>query len=697
MNTRTSAELPVGLEWITKAGDATDVILKGAVPLLRPTSTDRARRWARVLHSYGDIRIPAPIESPTSEQRVLISVGGTEAIGRAAAVALGRTRHHVADMPSISGVDVPAGASVVLAAPASSCTFASLHPILRAWESRGISIGVLTGLDEAGMSFSLAKILAARHGAASKLDTDIHVDGTTGTASTIIGQRSQLSDVLTESWRSMVIDAHGTGSHVTLGSFILCGLSGDRELLNDGAPLLGGCTRGHCRAGRDVLEPVLVRDLRCRMLALFVCNAITLAPAEQFPSDVTLALAALEGFPAATLGLLRQDAETGATESAVALNLLSSGVPAGRVTSWLSQDASSRGCPSAYLLLGEPDDVLRATRSDAVAPTPWPRGQQPALPAILDQAGSPVAAVHTSDGTLAPRAVAGPLRIWDAENDVAAPIDQLASWVVDCDEAAHLEDALLALMSATSKRRNVLAACLDRMQEHRRETRRLALEGIRAAQTYRRTRRGAPPEAPYVVLREHAIGWAAALHDTVIARAGAFRLWEALEVNHFAYQTEAHTPCWRCKAPQFRTDLASPFSGLGDRVTITCPRCGPGAHYPAFQRLEVHGPATLDPGGLAEIGIVIPPVAGDTMDVGLLAAQLQDRAGLKALAHRTCTARPGEEHSLSLSVPTDLVPELHRVWVLWVHRFRVSLLQLRIPTTPAVESLPTFASESREP
>jgi hypothetical protein len=679
MSTRISPELPVGIEWITKATDATDTVAKGVIPLLQPSSTDRAHRWARVLHAYGDIPTPVPLETQASGRRVLISVGDTEAVGEAAAMALGRTHCHVADTTSASAIDVSTCASIMLVAIAADCTFVSLHPLLRAWEREGIPFGVLTGLDEAGMFFALAKILADRHAAAPRSSTDVRIDGTTGTAKTATAQQPQLAEALTVSWRHMVIDAHGTDSHVIIGSFVLCGLSGDQENWHDGTPLPGGCTNGRCRAGREVLEPVLVRDLRCRTLALFVCNAITLAPVEQFPSDVTLALAALEGFPAAIIGLLRQDAETEATESATAMHLLSSGASAGTMTSWLSQDAASRGHPSAYLLLGDPDHGQSGTKP-AVAPTPWPQGRQPVLPAVQDSTGRPVSALHTRDGVVAPRDVAGPLRIWDAANAVDDMVTQLALWIVDCDEAAHLEDALQALTSSTSKRRSVLTACLDRMREHRRETRRLALQGIRAAQTYRRTRRGAPPEPPLAALREHAMHWAAALHDTVIARAGAFRLWEALEVNHLACQAEPHTPCGRCETPRTRTDLLSPVIGQDDRVSITCPRCGPSTHYPAFQPLEARSPATLEPGGTAEIAVTIPPCAHDAADIGLLAVQIQDRAALVAIAQQACTARPGEEHNMPLSVPTDLGPDLHRIWTLWVHRFRVSLLQLRIPT-----------------
>ncbi|GAB3474140.1 hypothetical protein [Amycolatopsis cihanbeyliensis] len=687
MNTHAAPDLPAGIAWITAVTEAAGLVGTGVVPLVLPADQERARRWARVLHSYGDLSAFTP--GRCDPQRIVVSVGDTAEIGQTAAAALGRTHRHVPDVPSVSTLVVPADASLLLVAAPADCTFAALHPILQSWHGEGVKAGVLTGRDEAGMFFSLAKIVADQHGSAPTPEADVRFDGTTGTALVNGTDRPALAEALTSTWRCIVVDAHGTGSHVPLGSYILCGLSGDREHVLDHNPMLDGCTNGHCRGGRGVLEPVLVRDLKCRTLALFVCNGITLNPEEQFPSDVTLALAALEGFPATIIGLLRQDTDTSATESSTVAHLLASGVPNGTVAAWLTQDASSRGRPSAYLLLGDPEQTQPATRPPMI-PVCWPHGQWPVLPAIVDGAGRPVSAVLTRDGAIAPPEAADPLRIWDAASEVTTTVSELAQWVTDCDEASHLEDALRALMTDTSKRRTVLSACLDRMQQHRLDARRLALHGIRQAQTYRRTQRGAPTEPPHVALREHALGWVAALHESVLARAGAFRLWEALEANHYAYQAVSDTACWRCQAPRTRTELASPMSGLGDRVSITCPRCGPSAHFPALQSVEVHGPDMLHRGGVADVTVAIPPISHETPDIGLLAVQLQDRAGLKALTQQSCTARPGEHHVLSVPVPPDLAPDLHRLWILWGHRFHVSLLQLRVPTAPA------FASETRE-
>lgn len=683
--------LPSGMVWIASAASATDVIRAGSVPVVLPSDDQRARRWATVLNYYGGVQ--AFGVEPVSQRQVIVSVGGAIAVGQAAAVALGRVHHHVSDLASAATVAVPAGASVLLVAEAARCSFAALHPVLQTWERDGIRSGVLTGLDEAGMVFALAKMLADRHGPRSSGETDIRFDGSTGIAETVGGDRPSLTDALGRPWRCVVVDAHGTGSHATLGPAILCGLSGDRERLSDRTPILDGCASGRCRAGRDVLEQILIRDMRCRTLALFVCNGITLVPSEQFPSDVALSLAALEGFPATILGLLRQDTDTGATEATTAATLISAGVANGTVVSWLAQDATSRGRPSSYLLLGDPDHAQPAI-TQAPELVPWPQNRPLMLPAVLDSAGRPVSAVLTRDGVLCPPGI-HPITLHDAAAEVAAAVEELALWITDCDEAAHLEAALLGLMSATSKRRTVLTECLERMEAHRLEARRIALSAIRAAQDHRRTRRGAPAEVQFTLLQEQAVGWAMALNDAVLARAGTFRLWEALEANHLAYPSETHSACWRCGAPLTHMDLTSPLPGLGDRVSVTCPRCGPNASYPTLWPMATHGPDALDLGGKAEVTVTIPDGPYSMADDGVLSVQLQDRAGLRALTHESRVVSPGANYAFDLPVPSDLSPDLHRIWTLWSHRFRVSLLQIRIPTSPAVESAPAGLGDAQ--
>ncbi len=686
MTASDTPSLPVGIEWITNPEDCVKTVDAGMVPLAWPGDTERARRWAYVLRSYGEIPILTKGPEP-DPRRWLISIGDTGHIGHAAASALGRTHHHVPDLHSAGTLEVPPKGSVLLAALARQCSFAALHPLLDRWSRNEIRVGVLTGLDQSGMIFSLAKILADRIATGPRPEMDVHLDGTTASTRTTTGQNPRLAEALTATWRTIAVDGHGTGSHATLGSYTLCGLLGDHEHMDDGSDLADGCAPGRCRAGRGVLEQVLMRDLRCRFIALFVCNAITLGIEEQFPSDLSLALAALEGHPAATLGLLRQDADTDNTEPTTALRLLASGLLFGTVASWLSDDAAARGRPTAYVLLGDPDHAYPAT-GPAVRPVPWPDDQQPRLPAVIDRTGNPVKSVLSRHGPLPPANFDAPLSTWDAADEIRLAVTALSNWVADTDEAAHLEDALWAL-SITSKRKHVVSECLEQMREHRQAARQIALQRLQAAQACHRRSRGVPEPVPHAELEHHAHTWATELSRTFQIRAGVFRLWEALEANYHPHQTVIADSCPRCAAPHTRTELTSPLAGTADRISITCPRCGPHAHYPVSRRLHVTVPAWLRPDNPVRITIALPGTTPSrTTGGGLVVVQLQARSGLSALDSASCSAGPGEHHSLTMSVPSDLEPELHRLWVLWIYRFHISLLQARVPTLPTAESPP---------
>lgn len=689
-------ELPAGFQWVSDIPGRVSTAEHSAVPVLWPGDTARAARWARVLQNYGPV--PALEEAAVTEAGgCVVSLGDTDGVSRLAAIALGR-EHHQLDEPFEAEMPrVPPGGSVLVVARASVCTFARLRPLLQRWARDGVRVGVLTGLDHAGMTFTLAKIVADRLGSAPSDAGQLHVDGTTGTAKATSGEKVRLAEALGTAWHSIALDAHGSGSHATLGPFMLCGLAHDTERLSDGTPLPGGCTTGWCRAGRGVLDQALMRDLQCRFLGLFVCNGITLSLREQFPSNVSLAFAALEGHAAHILGLLRQDADTSNLEPATALNLISSGCRYGEVAAHLSDDAAFRGFPTAYLLLGDPDrtqDVAPEPRQCHTAP--WPDGQMPNLPVISNARGEPIHVVLTRHGPVLPSVSEHDHpHIADAEHKANAVIAELRQWLSGLDEASLIEDTLWSQTSATSKRKKVLVASLETMREHSQAARLLALRGLQQALLCRRRGRGAPEPVPHTQLHEHSHQWARALSQAADARAGAFRLWDALDANYTVFSAMSESACARCEAPQTRTTLTSPLSGLEDRVSVTCPRCGPGTHQPAGEGLQVSIAEWLRPGKPVEIDTVISATSTEQHGESLVSAQIQDRSGLAALDSAQATVPDGRRQQLVLAVPPDLTADLHRIWVLAVRRFRVSLVQSRIPAAPDTDATDT-ESTNRE-
>jgi hypothetical protein len=356
----TTARLPAGYQWAATPEEAEKHLARRAVGLIHPGDHERARRWASVLSWYTpdgpDLALPA---LPSGGEQVVFSLGAESApVGRAAAYALNRAHRHFADIGALAEVDAPGGGSVLLAAPSALCTFATLAPLEQQWRATGTRWGLLTGRDTAGMFFSLAKIIAARAAPSGGLDAVI--DGPRSQVRLMIPghspSRLRMADAVAGDWRFLLIDAHGSGAHAYAAPFVLCGLSADVERTRDGAAVPGGCAPDHCKmAPPGTLRPLALRDLRAQAIALFVCNGITLGVGEQYPSDVSLALAAAEGHPAATLGLLRQDLDTEDLEPAAATRLLHAGWTLGHTAAFLADAADTRGTTSSYALLGDPD------------------------------------------------------------------------------------------------------------------------------------------------------------------------------------------------------------------------------------------------------------------------------------------------------------------------------------------------------
>ncbi|MEV0623683.1 hypothetical protein AB0I81_60930 [Nonomuraea sp. NPDC050404] len=291
----------------------------------------------------------------------MVSIAGAAPIGKLAAEALRRPHTSAA---TLSAVTATAGdTSLLVVADAADCTLAGLFPLLRARAQGGVRVGLLTGRDHAAQVFGLAKILAAPTGTARSADLLLH--GPTGCARTLPDDTPiPLSEAIEQGARHLLIDAHGSAAHAHLDPYLVCGLTGDTERTIDGRPIPGGCTRTRCKIARDApLKLLRPHELRASVLGLFVCNAITLAPAEQYPSDVALALDACEGYPSAVIGLLRGDAATGSAEPAHAARLLRAHLPLGDIALHVNQLVARRGTDPSILLLGDPDQGMSGSNS----------------------------------------------------------------------------------------------------------------------------------------------------------------------------------------------------------------------------------------------------------------------------------------------------------------------------------------------
>ncbi|MET9776323.1 hypothetical protein ABZ023_19015 [Streptomyces sp. NPDC006367] len=621
--------LPDGYRWASTLADAARLLDEATVPVLRPEDPGRAERWADILHTY-----PEPdLGRGGPPQARVVSLVGHEDLGELVARALGRP-HHVLDPARLHapGALGPDGGSVLVVARSRALTLSVLMPLLEAAARNNTLAGVLTGRDDAACTFAAAKLLASHPDRSAPARTAL-LDGTTGLTHVLTpgqpDQRSTLTDVLAGDFASLLVDAHGSAAHASLGTVTLCGLSGPAEHGPDGQVLAGGCTPSACKtdpAGRT--RPLAPHTLRARVLGLFVCNAITLGESEQYPSDVSLALDAVEGHPGAVLGLVRGDLDTSGHEPRLTAASLHCGARLGQIAALLDADGHRRGIrgPSA-LLLGDPEQRL-----------------------------------HEPD-----TAVAAPASAALAAGRPPADAEALSGWRVRLADAEALEQGLYA--SLDRRPDADLSACVKEMTSYRQTALNTLLAAARTPDTRWEER-----------IEEQSLQWGRTVLQILSrTRGGAFsRQLTAARAHHRTTHWTPASACGYCRAPRQFEHLTSPL-GLTDRRTLRCPKCGPALSLPAtLDPLDITVPPALRPGQPAEIHVTFPEQAR-----GLFAVHLRPRSTRRgSYDHADLTAAAGR-HTITLTPPsTDTPLELDRLWLVHADRFHVAYHQRRIPLLP---------------
>lgn len=666
--------LPSGLCWTDDLSTWCAHVEAGRMALLRPRDPQRALRWANVAAFYG-ARPPLAPAPKVVGHSLVIGVGGTAPLAQSAAHVLGRSFVQVADLPGAAAVPVPDGGSVLLTALAGACSLADLAPALQTWSQRSVRVGLLTGLDHPGLAFSFAKILAAR--VRQSQGQDVLLDGLTGTARTgpVLDERLPLDTAVDGRWRTAVVEAHGWGSHALLGPYSVCGLTGERERDSAGEPVPGGCTPDWCRAG-STLTPLLLRDLTCQTLALCVCTALVLAPHEHYPSSVSLAHAALEGHPAAVIGMMHQDLSVGGEPHLIG-RLLAAGRPAGAVTADLNEAA---GRASGYLLLGDPEQTFTAPPPPGTSPvlTPWP-ARRPALLAQSDPSER-LTRLLTRDGIW--HEPADPVVITDGHEEAFGLRSKLTGWLRALDAGALFEDNLRVGAMAAERPKTRVVEGLKVMRRHREAARESALAALQLVHKTLRAGHGPLPVLP-AELDRHARAWARALSEmSERSRFGMLdQLTDAATATHTrALGPTAAGPCGYCRGPLERTVWSGPLPGAAERIRIACPRCGlvtASPSTPAHTAVRLHPPTELVPGQAVPITVDLPEAAPGVW----LTVQLRDR-GRHALATHHRPSAVGTTR-VEIAVPADLQPEVHRIWALVVDRFLPAWHQVRVLSTSA--------------
>jgi hypothetical protein len=185
--------------------------------------------------------------------------------------------------------------TITVVAPASTLTFDALEELTSAAAIRGHALGAIP-CDQVGDGGTRATsagqpqwlLFDAVHG---------HRWSSHG---------GGLDDLLNEPWDLVAFLGHGDGSHLNLGSGVLCGLYGQVET-TVGIDSPDGCRWEPPTCKKQASVPVVyqIGRLRAHTVALLSCSSLSLA-GQIYPSNVALAIAAYRSGVAAVLGSTRQ-------------------------------------------------------------------------------------------------------------------------------------------------------------------------------------------------------------------------------------------------------------------------------------------------------------------------------------------------------------------------------------------------------
>lgn len=633
------------LVWVADADRAAEVNLDSAIPVIEPPQLWRRYLWESVLRSYGlDSGGTRRPDCARGDGHDVVGVGAEAAVPAAILAALlGRRSVQVDSLAALERhMRSQTPASILGVALARGLSARHLERLTATASTCGVAIGVVTGRDIAGLTFSAAKLVAARRW----LDEpDLSLDGLAGTQLDGDGLRrwDDVAATLSERWRTLILLAHGEGAHARLGDLVICGVAEEREHHADGRAI-DGCVRGvRCKRAPQGAARALL-DVRARVLVLLSCNGLSLA-GELYPSSASMALAAAESFPAAFLSATRR-VVLESSHAALVYDALAAGATLGRAARLLNGDGAVGAQP--YLVCGDPC---------------W----APAGGAALERPGG-------GEGRAARSAPRG---LEDRIGDIGGRLDELARRLV---WASAFERAL-ACGPARSRPAGALRLTATRRRLEARTW--LALREVEQGR-----QRGCWPgvlDALDAQVAQDVGDWAQAaaalLHDGAMDASFA-------ELLHFFSVPSAAQPanrCERCSTTTEHTVLSALLPGLGRRVVVDCPVCGPlQEHAVGEPAVRLRGPASAVAGERAIVDLLVegshePP----EWDAVWVVAQLSDKAvdgSLSRLLRRH--AAPADTVTLAIDVPLHASPDLQTLRVAVVGAVRVAFARWRIAVMP---------------
>jgi hypothetical protein len=324
------------------------------IALLRPNDDDRASRWSDILNwlaPSGD----APPDDVRDEGCIVCISEDVVPFGVVLAKRLGRNVFGPIEQSNllrfVRSLDA---SSLIVMSLTNQLAADAIHDVVHA--NPRLPIGFVSGVDLPGLSFSVCKLLIDRqkpraNGGGIALIDSIRLLALANEQEWQYNTNDLLR-ILDGAWDVLTLSGHSEGAHCNLGPVMVCGLCGDVERAR-GRELTGGCTTSACKRKKSASAvPKRLISIRTRILNLFSCNSVVATP-QLYPSNVSLILAALEGFATAVIGLNGNFRSRPSAPLASSL-LLQSGARLGELVALLNEvDGLSSDC-HPFVLFGDP-------------------------------------------------------------------------------------------------------------------------------------------------------------------------------------------------------------------------------------------------------------------------------------------------------------------------------------------------------
>jgi hypothetical protein len=668
---------------------ASPSVASGTIPLLAPAEADRRARWQRVLAWYGleerdrgrAARRASRARGPASRDWILVIGEALEPLVRVYAAVTQRPFAVPRSFDEVHRRLRKARARTVLIVADRVCFSGR---VLAELERIDVPWGVITGASLASISFSLAKQLLAAPPVSEHVAVDAIARGLWRNGRRVpLDPQALVGALVEDACRSLVVFAHGEGGHLKLPAAVLCGVPGAHEVLAPHIAAAGTCAgNGEAALCKRVqsgdVQILNVGALRAVDMVFLTCSGFSVA-GESFPSDVSLVLAAADGY-ARTAVSPRRPIELAPHLTELCHRTLAADGPAqtiGRCNDVEMWRAGSR----PFVLFGDParQQPQPSFGRDSIAPLVELGAPTSLRGRVVEVVGRTRAFTRTPRGVLVGDDATG-ATIEDRHAEWQAVRDWAADMTPRLSEAAALERTL-RWMSRTgrpvgsARRLQQLAAIRSRLDEQ------VHTLVVAAAHVERDGLWSPQLGALAQEALDGAAAWDRCFAD--LANDGVVEGLTILFTPKGRHRAQASSTCRRCQSPRWVEETVS-FSRPKRRVMAVCPVCGAQEVWQSGG-LRVHGRAP----GLAWAGVAVPLTlrvsrAGRPTNASAEVVIAAVDKGRGETFFRRRMAAQGRV-DVDIPFPRGTSQDLHTIHVLAVETLEVAYLRIRVPAvTPDV-------------